>query len=410
MTGLVISGSPRRHECGIDEGHVEPDVVADDHGVGEELDHRRKHGIDRRCAHHHRLGDAGEHGDHRRDRPTRVDQALQRAEALAAANLDHADLGDEVDCCDRRRWSRCRARRTSRRPAVAPRSSKERCPPAATRIAQVHHERMFDVKNRRSIRRRAGLCTVDRVSGETPADVPDQALQSALELAVGVAAAGVKLRPPLSFPPGLKRFLRFHKLPPAALSQVRAAVEGDDDFRQQLASVATPELVDEIGMLWLSRPDGWQQAIAERLPQKPDDDEAMIRRETRKRLAAEESAARARAEVLALTVELEREARVEGRHGGRRRSSARRTRRRSPASARGSTRRARRCAGAGQGRSRVARGSPRATGARCRSRSRHRGRGDRRSGRARTDRQRHHDDERGCPPVDGGARRDRPGR
>ena len=79
------------------------------------------------------------------------------------------------------------------------------------------------------------------MSGEHPADVPDQALRSALEFAVGIAAAGVKLRPPLSIPVELRRFLRFHKLPPAALSQVRAAVEGDADFRNRLASVATDE-------------------------------------------------------------------------------------------------------------------------------------------------------------------------
>jgi predicted RNA-binding protein with PIN domain len=137
--------------------------------------------------------------------------------------------------------------------------------------------------------------------------VPDRALQSALELAVGIAAAGVKLRPPLAFPPALKKFLKFHKLPPAALTEVRAAVEADDGFRRRLALVATSELVDEIGMLWLARPDGWSEAIAELLPTKLDDDEAQIRRESRRRLAAEDSAARAHAEVLSLTADLERE-------------------------------------------------------------------------------------------------------
>jgi hypothetical protein len=145
------------------------------------------------------------------------------------------------------------------------------------------------------------------VSGESPADVPDRALQLALELAVGIAAAGVKLRPPLAFPPPLKKFLKFHKLPPAALTEVRAAVEADDGFRQRLASVATTELVDEVGMLWLARPDGWSAAIAELLPTKADDDETQIRRESRRRLAAEDSAARAHAEVLSLTADLDRE-------------------------------------------------------------------------------------------------------
>ena len=149
------------------------------------------------------------------------------------------------------------------------------------------------------------------VSAEPPVEVrdevPDEALRPALELAVGVAAAGVKLRPPLAFPSGLKRFLRFHKLPPTALSEVRAAIDGDDVFRGRLASVATADLVDEVGVLWLSRPDGWELAITELIPDKAVDDQAALRREERRRLAAQEAAARGRAELLAVTAELERE-------------------------------------------------------------------------------------------------------
>lgn len=145
------------------------------------------------------------------------------------------------------------------------------------------------------------------MSGEHAADVPDQALRLALEFAVGIAAAGVKIRPPVAFPPELKRFLRFHKLPPAALSQVRAAVEGDDDFRSRLASVATIELVDQSGMLWLARPPGWEEEIAALVPEQAGDGETAMRREERRRQAAQESAARARAELLSLGAELERE-------------------------------------------------------------------------------------------------------
>ncbi len=145
------------------------------------------------------------------------------------------------------------------------------------------------------------------MSGERAADVPDQALRSALEFAVGIAAAGVKVRPPLSFPVELKRFLRFHKLPPTALSQVREAVEGDDDFRRRLASVATSDLVDQVGLLWLSRPDGWADTIADVLPEKVVDHETEMRRAERRRQAAEESATRARAELISLGGELERE-------------------------------------------------------------------------------------------------------
>jgi predicted RNA-binding protein with PIN domain len=145
------------------------------------------------------------------------------------------------------------------------------------------------------------------VSADTAADVPDEALRLTLELAVGVAAAGSKLRPPLAFPSELKRFLRFHKLPPTALAQVRAAIDADEDFRKKLASVATTDLIDEVGVLWLSRPDGWEQAIADLLPKAVVDDETALRREERRRIAAQEAVARGRAELLGVAAELERE-------------------------------------------------------------------------------------------------------
>lgn len=85
------------------------------------------------------------------------------------------------------------------------------------------------------------------------------------------------------------------------------AIDDDEDFRKKLASVATTELVDEVGVLWLSRPDGWERAIIDLLPQKPVDDEAALRREEKRRLAAQEAAARGHAELLSARAELERE-------------------------------------------------------------------------------------------------------
>ena len=143
----------------------------------------------------------------------------------------------------------------------------------------------------------------------------DRALQSALEFAVGIAAAGSKLRPPLPFPPGLKPYLRFHRLPPTALAKVREAVESDVVFLGRLGMVATDELLDEVGMLWLTRPEGWQTsaaAIAAKTQEVPCDDAAELRREQRRRDAAEASAVRSRVEVGALReqLEVERAARV----------------------------------------------------------------------------------------------------
>lgn len=136
----------------------------------------------------------------------------------------------------------------------------------------------------------------------------DDALRSALEFAVGIAAAGAKLRPPLPFPAGLRSFTKFHRLPPKALGAVRAAVEGDATFRERLGMAATADLVDEVGCLWLQRPEGWQQRAAElvmlRTPPAADDD---AKAERRRREAAESAAARARLEVVELREALMRE-------------------------------------------------------------------------------------------------------
>ena len=138
--------------------------------------------------------------------------------------------------------------------------------------------------------------------------VPDRALQRALEFAVGIAAAGAKLRPALPFPPELKRFLRFHKLPHASLREVRAAVEAAPEYRARLASVATSELVDDVGLLWLRAEPGWEQAVHRTLASSDSsDDHADLRREQRRREAAEGVAAKARLEFVGATAEAERE-------------------------------------------------------------------------------------------------------
>ncbi len=132
-------------------------------------------------------------------------------------------------------------------------------------------------------------------------ELPDRALQSALEFAVLLAAAGQKTRPALPFPAGLKPFLKFHKLPPKALATVREVVEGDVEYLRKLGIGAQAELVDEVGMLWLQRPEGWQQRIGELVRPADDfDDTQDARAERRRREAAESAAARSRLEVVEL--------------------------------------------------------------------------------------------------------------
>lgn len=150
----------------------------------------------------------------------------------------------------------------------------------------------------------------DGGGGSSAVGLSDRALQSALEFAVGIAAAGSKLRPSLPFPSGLKPYLRFHRLPPAALAKVREAVEGDSIFLGRLGMVATEELLDDVGMLWLTRPEGWHAAavaIATKADNVPGDDAAELRREQRRRDAAEASAVRSRLEVALLRDQLEAE-------------------------------------------------------------------------------------------------------
>lgn len=162
-----------------------------------------------------------------------------------------------------------------------------------------------------------GIVSSDETHDAT-VGIPDRALRSALEFAVGIAAAGAKQRPPLPSPPGLRKFLRFRSLPDASLGVVRSAVESDPLYLSRLAIVATPELLDEVGMLWITRPDGWEHRIDALLDGEAADAAvvaasaggasagAALRKEQRRREAAESAAARARADLAEARAALER--------------------------------------------------------------------------------------------------------
>ncbi|HUF96771.1 MAG TPA: NYN domain-containing protein [Ilumatobacter sp.] len=130
-------------------------------------------------------------------------------------------------------------------------------------------------------------------------------LRSALEFAVLMANEGQKLKPPMKFPSGLKKFLKSPRIPTGSLPALCRVVEADDDFRQRLGRGAVPELVDEVGLLWLQRPDGWQVQIAELVAAidsaAADADLAtQLRRSEKRREAAASVAARSQAELVAL--------------------------------------------------------------------------------------------------------------
>ena len=78
------------------EAHVERRVVRHDHRALGEGQERRQHLAERGRVGDHLIGDPGQHRDQRRDRGPGIDQGLELAEHLAAADLDRAELGDHV--------------------------------------------------------------------------------------------------------------------------------------------------------------------------------------------------------------------------------------------------------------------------------------------------------------------------
>lgn len=128
-------------------------------------------------------------------------------------------------------------------------------------------------------------------------------LRSALEFAVLMAAEGQKRKPAMQYPKELKPYFNKARLPNSALGRLRRVVETDALFRDRLSAGAIPELVDEIGRLWLRHGDGWDTeaaAIAERIDAEASSGNAQVqlRRAEKRRDAAEQAAVRTRAELL----------------------------------------------------------------------------------------------------------------
>jgi hypothetical protein len=88
----------------LEEPDVERRVVRHQHGAAGELQEAGQHLGDARGVHHHLVGDAGQHRDEGGDQLIGVDERLELAQHLTAADLDGPDLGDL-------RALRCRAPR-----------------------------------------------------------------------------------------------------------------------------------------------------------------------------------------------------------------------------------------------------------------------------------------------------------
>jgi predicted RNA-binding protein with PIN domain len=128
-------------------------------------------------------------------------------------------------------------------------------------------------------------------------------LRSAIEFAVLVAEEANKGKRSLPAPAELRARFGGGRIPTGALGRLRRAIEADEVFRERIAAGAVPELVDPIGMLWLQRPTGWEDEVdrllAARAEQERDADlRTALRRADRRRVAAEQVAARSRAELI----------------------------------------------------------------------------------------------------------------
>jgi predicted RNA-binding protein with PIN domain len=135
-------------------------------------------------------------------------------------------------------------------------------------------------------------------------------LRSAIEYAVIMGGEIAKRKAPISVPRELRAMSGKARIPTGALGRLRRAIEADDAFRTAIAAGVLPELVDPIGILWLQRPDGWEtqaeQLIADEADAAADADlRASLRREEKRRRAAEQVAVRLRADVAARDASIE---------------------------------------------------------------------------------------------------------
>ncbi|MFP5487753.1 MAG: NYN domain-containing protein [Acidimicrobiia bacterium] len=143
-------------------------------------------------------------------------------------------------------------------------------------------------------------------------------LRSAIEYAVLIAHEGQKLKPPLAYPAGLKKYFTTARIPATSLPTLRRLIEADDDFRSRIALGAVPELVDEIGRTWLQRPTGWEQQLRRLVAEAEEAEEQadaarQLRRAEKRREAAEQAALRTRAELVVLSDRLaDRDETIEG--------------------------------------------------------------------------------------------------
>lgn len=78
-----------------------------------------------------------------------------------------------------------------------------------------------------------------------------------------MARAGERATPPIPAPAPLARLLKFRSLPATALDAARRVLDNDDEFRARVAAEVDEARVGRAGMLVLTRPDGWEDELAD---------------------------------------------------------------------------------------------------------------------------------------------------
>ncbi|MPY92750.1 MAG: hypothetical protein GEV08_06660 [Acidimicrobiia bacterium] len=137
---------------------------------------------------------------------------------------------------------------------------------------------------------------------------PAPALRPVAELALGVARSGEGEHPPLLAPPALRRYLSFARLPPAAQWAALRVLEDDEAFRLRVRDATTEDDIGELGWVFLDRPPGWEERLAEACGP-PANETAVVDRQERRnaRRQAQADAARSRFEDRARSAEAEAE-------------------------------------------------------------------------------------------------------
>lgn len=130
-----------------------------------------------------------------------------------------------------------------------------------------------------------------------------------MEAAIAVARRGLEADPPEPPPRGIVPLLGFKRFPDRALEAARKVLEDDPAFRTRVRDTTTEEMMGRASWLFLDRPEGWEEELAELAAAAEDAadaaQETKAEASLRRRVAAlESSLERSGSEVVRLRAEM----------------------------------------------------------------------------------------------------------